>query len=116
MAIADIIKKVEKATGGQDPALDYAILRHLAGGDDANVIYRPLTVAVDAVLSLIEEKMPGHRWLVRSDEERGAFANLVPFGCRYEGEGIDHFPVYAPAPALALLLAFLRAWEAKSNG
>lgn len=110
--LKDLIERVEKAAGSAR-GIDSDIERYF---NLTNQLTCPAyTASVDAVIGLIGEKMPDHRWLVRSDEERGGFGNLAPIGSEYEREGLDYHPSYAPTPALALLLAFLRAWGG-SNG
>lgn len=129
---ADMIKRVEGLTGPDDP-LDFAIRQAF----DPNSIYPcpQYTASVDAVISLIGEKMPGWEWLVRANpsgrrydpvpgdpdhffEERdaGLFMGNVHVRTALFEQPEETFPGYAPTPALALLLAFLRAWSAKSDG
>jgi hypothetical protein len=85
------------------------------------------STSLDAALALAERVLPGWGWLVRSDEERGAFANLtrwdfapvvdtvsISFGrpVAHAGDptnGGRAAPVFARTPALALCAAILRA-------
>jgi len=110
MELAELIKRVEGLTGA-DQEVDEAILRHIAGGPDANVKYMPVTASVDAVIQLIGEKLPGWKGSVDFGwAPREAATLFCP------GSATADFSVHgATTPALALLLAFLRAWEARGE-
>lgn len=110
MELAELIKRVEGLTG-PNPDFDVSILRHLAGGPDANVIYAPITASVDAVIQLIGE-MSSWRWELLGGGGDPAYARIEG------GHGdtwIELADAECPTPALALLLAFLRAWEARGE-
>lgn len=129
--LKELIERVEKATGpdrkidGLAWKLIYEqpgdVWRQLA---DDDVWYRadPVdtiaydappynTVSVDAVIALIGEKTDWH-WILHGGGNRPAHAVIDG------GHGdiwIELAAVDAPTPALALLLAFLRSWEAKND-
>jgi hypothetical protein len=64
----------------------------------------------------VETRLPGWDWLVRSDETRGYFANIVSPESRNEDGVLDMrlpgalvTPTYAETPEKALLNAFFAA-------
>lgn len=114
MTLADIIKRVEGATG-PDTKLDVAILRSLADGVDASITYLPITASVDVVIYLIGEKMPGWGWRVEHAQDRVRAVGTMMGPTKNDKEWSHHEHGAAPTPAIALLLAFLRAWEAKGD-
>lgn len=67
------------------------------GGDGAI----PFTVSLEAAVALVERVLPGWRWIVDGDGN----ATLLPG--RLPGEPVEH--VHASTPAIALVLALLRA-------
>lgn len=106
MTLPDLIARVEACTG-PDRELDAAIAALLAPTDDPSYAafengrdYPDLyTSSLDAVLALVTEKLPGwHKKL----EEREPLVWIASIG-RFQAEAIT--------PALALLLALLRAIE-----
>lgn len=103
--IADLIKRVEEASA-PSLDLDYAIHTALKLADPNVDAY---TASVDAVIALIGATMPGASWTVYfSDKRYGATVYPADYHdtyLKYSGGGAS--------PALALLLAFLRAWEAR---
>lgn len=116
MTIADLIKRVEAATGA-DGALDLEVHMAVAPyryplGWSWKEGVRPLhlTASVDAVISLINEKMPGACF------EVGRRADGIDACVYMDGEYADAGLAHGATPALALLLAFLRAWEQRGDG
>lgn len=138
-SIADLIKRVEGAQGPDReidrlimPIAGYVLEQRLR--DKKAWWYRATTTArlsdelfapyggiprytasVDAVISLIGEKIGTDEaeWYVG----RPSVDGLYRAGVRGHTGGLtDDVTGEAPAPALALLLAFLRAWEQRGNG
>lgn len=72
----------------------------------------PYTSSVDAVLALIEKKLPGWGWSVHRDDDY----HLGPLFYWASVTKLEMAPITyrtrAPTPALALLLALLTALEA----
>lgn len=114
MDIAELIKRVEGLTGA-DREVDAAVLKAMGytydrfgrSWWDRNVPIEndKLTASVDAVIQLIGEKMPVE-WEIRGSKDESVaylYAESVASGGN------------APTPALALLIAFLRAWEARGE-
>lgn len=94
--LAGLIERVEKCTG-PDVILDHDIARYLDGYRHATW-QPPLTASLEAVVALIERELPGRTWDIR--------ASQVPQ--LYIGHA-GQYVASAPTPALALLLAFLKA-------
>lgn len=126
----DLIERLEAATGA-DRELDrdlYWLLRRPAAEraywNAAMGMPRPLgermpeglgrigvesaspayTASLDASLALVGEKLPDATWLIGS-----GMAGLLPAWCRVD----DGEMATAPTPALAVLIALLRALETK---
>jgi hypothetical protein len=73
------------------------------------------TASLDAIVSLIERKLPGNHWRVeRSCEYPGLAFRAYQFTAWCGDYGTPKF-AEAPTPALALCLAFVKAMEAQSN-
>jgi hypothetical protein len=98
----DIAARCEAASG-QDSNINGAI-----GVAVGNHHHRSYTASIDAITSLIGEKLPNKRWLVREDEELGGLANIITAGVKYVQES-DTCHAFAATPALALCAAFCRA-------
>lgn len=113
--IDELIERVEEGEGA-DRAIDGDIFVAL-GPDHATKLLRHFareapayTTSLDAVLALIEEKLPGWHWSV-SQQVGGYFrGNLWNHDLKWE--------VYklATSPARAMLAAFLRAHEEQHDG
>lgn len=121
--IADLIARVEAATG-PDREIDAMVARvvcdwdvfsvpDLIGGtvrlarDGARTFEVPRwSASIDAVVELIRREMPGAEWSISATGLAEIAAAYVP-GCRCGWT--------APTPALALLLAFLRAMQARQE-
>lgn len=124
MSLTDLITRVAEATG-PDREIDADIAIHfglvdarevrgvptvyMSGKMVAEVSMRVprLTASIDAVVALIRREMPGARWLLESDEGGG-------FAIFRKPVRTDSGPVSRP-DALALLLAFLRAVQARQT-
>ena len=123
MTLDSIIERLEKAEGGSleldfwisvrvyDPC-EYTDAELQADIDSVGIegmhIDAAFTSSVDAAIALAEKAMPGWCWLVRNDEDAGAFANVTKRNGNYE-DGVDAFPVWAKTPALALVTSLLKA-------
>lgn len=116
MTIADLIKRVETATG-PDRDIDEETWCVVFAPDavvvDFGIKFPAYTASVDAVIGLIGEKMgvDEAEWFVARDIDKPVRAGVrghtsMPF---------DYGIGLAPTPALALLLAFLRAWEQRDG-
>ena len=74
---------------------------------------------IGQVIERIEEAFPGWDWLVRSDGEQGAFANIMPpdFQSNFDHDNpaTHGFHSYAPIPAEALELALCKALRSLLN-
>lgn len=73
-----------------------------------------MSLSLPDVIAIVEASLPGWDWLVRSDPERGAFANITSpdFAFAYNPRRIlsgSSFPCYAKTPAEALFLALQAA-------
>lgn len=128
--IKELIERVEKAVGA-DESLDADILWFLGDWNNLGGFWREhkvtgererfqyttapaYTASVDDVIALIGEKMPGATWEVAGGVTNTETGARVPEARIYPNEdGCGYITGYAPTPALALLLAFLRAWEAR---
>lgn len=71
-------------------------------------------LSLDSLILECEAALPGWVWLVRNDEEHGAFANVL----LSNGPGQmprASFPIYAPlaVDALRTSLAQARIWQSK---
>jgi hypothetical protein len=87
-------------------------LVHLLGdhGSGGNFTPAPVTSSVDAVLGLIERKLPGWAWYV----SRGSGGGILPSSAmvwNIDGDGPEE--QFAPTPALALLLALLASLQSQ---
>lgn len=84
-------------------------LRYYAGKRITHKGHAPrVTESLDAALSLVEQKLPGWEWLVRSSPS---------YACVWQAKGVGDLSAEAtlarPAtPTLALLVALLRALDA----
>lgn len=131
----DLIARVERATG-PDREIDALICERFdlpkcelpdcypdimlriinrvkAGGEDGCI--PRYTESLDAVVGLIERELPGWAWNVeRFPRVRAQIAEpiMTKFG---PGIGVRAEATDTATPALALLLAFLRAHEAQSG-
>lgn len=130
MTLSALIARVEEGTG-PDRELEARVWCALGGfkfvtWDGAGCVYRdvnginhvdrlhvrPWTSSLDAVLSLIELKLPGWFWRVGHGSHAGPWAHLNrvhPDSCLPEDEATS----YAKSPARALLAATLRALQSK---
>lgn len=136
MELADLIKKVEELTS-PDRDIDAAVgrcvgmeVRDFRGfyrvkGEGGWVVLADYTTSVDAVIQLIGEKLPG--WAVSLYREPFVAprwtASVTSPGAQWDEapgqggiersliSGVRGMGVQKSTPALALLLAFLRAWE-----
>lgn len=60
---------------------------------------------ISALISRVTTELPGWEWLIRSDDERGFFANILRAGLFYEDEYVEGetiFPAWADTPEKAL--------------
>ncbi len=114
--LKDLIARVEKATG-PDPQLDLHVHQFLQE-DWMHGTMPFYTSSLDAVVALVEMELPDWRWHVAKrgydngayqDGKAGAWLDS-PFS---SGFGMNA-KAFAPTPALALLLVFLRAKESQS--
>jgi hypothetical protein len=111
MSITDLIERVEGATG-PDRALDTAIERALFGDEPITEGWQgtlEYTASLDLALALCERVLPGWRVSVAHERNGEWSAFLITEDC-------DTAKAYAPSPALALILAMLRALQAKGAG
>lgn len=131
----DLIERVEKATGA-DRALDGAIYWHLLEENRTerelwwvelqfqtgavNGDWRaPYTASLDAALALVERKLPGCVWgISRFRRAHGAIVYHVEL-FNIDGDAPhaadDHFRAEGITPALAVILALLRALKSSEG-
>lgn len=119
-ALDDLIRAVEAADAPsreidalvevmfhEPPKLDAAMTPGEAGwlwATDGSQWKAPLyTASIDAVVALIRREMPGAIWMVEFVQDGHVLGGI-------DGSGVVH-----ETPALALLLAFLRAVQAKQQ-
>jgi hypothetical protein len=111
MNLSELIARVEKATG-PDIRLDFLIHDGLYGDRTGGVVPR-VTESLDAVVALVKRELPGCSWNAwnrgrdTNDRDTGPGATLWhgTFPSDWSGGDVHN----ASTPALALLLAFLRA-------
>lgn len=115
--LSSLIARVEVASGG-DFDLDTDIAKrfgcHTIPIGDGIREYPRVTSSIDAALTLVERLLPG--WAAQCLFAGNANAVLlykptVPFSSAPRG---DSGPLDRPTPALAILLALLKALETKS--
>ena len=107
--VDDLIRRVETATG-PDRELDVDLSAHFGGifyqhppwSTQTYVTPAPLTASVDAALALVGKVFPGCRYATGNGEQ-GPFCWIEP-----KGRG-GTLTAHAATPALAILLALLRA-------
>jgi hypothetical protein len=106
--IASILDRARQAMG-PDREIDAEIYRLVYdGGWTSRIITLPAyTGSLDAIIGLIEAKLPGWNMAVWIDEEPQA--NLYPKAQPFPAE-MDIYES-GETPALALTCAFLQAWE-----
>lgn len=118
--LVSLIERVEKATGSNrdldaeiasifDPAGDEAAVSEAAtlNGRDYPDRY---TSSIDAVVALIERACGKYDWSLFCDN------GAALAGCQPASEdGVDLTDTHGATPALALLLAFLKAKEAEQS-
>lgn len=123
--IDELIERVERGTGA-DRELDGKIARALSGSKDhwfpfaggftTEQTAPPLSGSLDAVLALIEEKLPG----AFGDVDLGALPVDQPlYGARLFSADWDPWKnaaAEAASPARALLAAFLKAHKEQHDG
>jgi len=130
MDIAELIKRVEGLTGadgGIDSQIEWTLSEwknigsfwreHKVTGERKRFHYRTspaYTASVDAVIQLIGEKMgtTEAEWHVGRPTVDGPYYAALR---GHTSAPIDGVHGEALTPALALLLAFLRAWEARGE-
>jgi len=101
---SDLITRLSKLDA-PDREMDGEIWRYLMSGEPRAVLHGPipkLTASVDAAIALAARVLPGWNWL---RPERNIMA------VHHEDHSITFFAVGA-TPAIALLIALLRAKEA----
>lgn len=124
--LSKLIRRVEAATAGdreidrlmalaasgatEDRSETGELRGYYKGGSWVSIgPIEPVTTSLDAALSLVERCLPGWRVAFNSDDDRGPewAASIKPHG--------EKWPAFefAPTPALALLLAMLKALEAQ---
>ncbi|MFA6043595.1 MAG: hypothetical protein WC718_01305 [Phycisphaerales bacterium] len=116
MSLSALLERVEAATGGdRELDRDIAIATgwvHRSGAPWERVLEweRPNpTASVDAALALIGRVKPGARALMEHDHDGNGWAMLMP------SKHSERFMAEAPTPALALILALLRALLSKDT-
>lgn len=115
MSIKDLIERVEKATGA-DEDIDAEVWCQMFAPDvvaiDFGARFPLYTASVDAVIGLIGERIGDDEaeWFVEVPSADGFYRAGVR---SHTGTPFDYARGAAPTPALALLLAFLKAWEAR---
>jgi len=106
-----LIERAEKATG-PDRELDLAICSALGcdmtGYEDAiGLGSETYTSSLDAALALVEEKLPDCDWECTTARHRKGFMATVWYA--------DVFRADATTPALAIVLALLRALQSQQE-
>ena len=85
--------------------------------DGTKVANTRLTASIDAIVALITRKLPGLGWIARTGiiggDGRGKDEPYAALLSSQGGEAL--YSSYAPTPALALSLAFVRAMRAKEE-
>lgn len=122
-AISSLIERVEKATGPSF-ALDQDIelfvepdrITERLAWERLGKPYPPTppyTASLDAVVALAERVLPGWRWIIDSDWDRGPpYAAQV----KRQGDAWSEAPrEFAKTPPLALLLALLLAVQSQKK-
>ncbi len=117
--LSALIERVESGAGS-DRELDGKIVRALSGSIDHWFPFAggfmtehtspELTTSLDAVLSLIEAKLPGWRWLRKHPATMTVYQPSD-----YYKSWSRHFDGYSAQPARALLAAALRAIQESRN-
>lgn len=73
------------------------------------------TTSLDAIVALVEEKLPGHHWSVSRQCEYPALAGRDHRFAAFVGNYGTPKRAEGPTPALALCIALLRAMEARND-
>jgi hypothetical protein len=118
MSLTDLIERVEGATGPiyLESAEAYRFARLMDSDQalgDAQTLRKALAGSMDAALALCERVLPGCVWTVMTDYELPGRARLYEAGqfaprVQQQADGAT--------PALALILAMLKALQAKEAG
>lgn len=138
--IADLITKLESATG-PSRELDGEIHNGLHGTqylrstasvtgfftsetDNGCPSVDHYTASIDAAVALVERVLPGWHWTISNNNRRftdqewkGPWASISSdeFNNDISGHDDDYFDAFAPTPALALVIAALRALSPKEQ-
>ena len=115
--LSDLIAKLEAASEGSREldalvwvAATGSTFSHLA----ENAHLDRVTTSLDAIVALIERKLPGRAWMLSSPDK--LLSHPLCQGEVAEGEfSFETTKGCAPTPALALCIAFLRALQAQQE-
>lgn len=126
--LAQLIARLEAASEGSRP-LDWLIAEEIgdeafrlkaaawppfAPGSKIDKDIPAFTTSLDAIVALIERKLPGHAWMLSSPDK--LLSNPLCQGEVAEGEfSFETTKGCAPTPALALCIAFLTALQAQQE-
>lgn len=102
-ALADLLERV-KGASGPDREIDRAVYNIAVPRDEQRIIAPLYTASLDAVVALVERKLPGWDWIIgKTNGGLTIHAQLGP-------ESLGYI-CFGETPALALLAALLSALE-----